>query len=139
LQVCAVKAPGRRRSPQGHAAGHRHSGRGRGYHRRLGISARERAGGRPGRAKKITVDKDNTTIVEGRAHVEIEGRVKEVRGQVDKTTSDYDREKLQERRRSWCGRRGRGQGGRFDRNRDAGRKLSLGRMRSKKYHKNRKE
>ena len=51
-----------------------------------------------GRAKKVTVDKDNTTIVEGRGkHSEIEGRVKEIRSQVEKTTSDYDREKLQER------------------------------------------
>jgi chaperonin GroEL len=51
-----------------------------------------------GRAKKVTVDKDNTTIVEGRGKpAEIEGRVKEIRAQVDKTTSDYDREKLQER------------------------------------------
>jgi chaperonin GroEL len=51
-----------------------------------------------GQAKKITVDKDNTTIVEGKGkHSEIEGRVKEIRGQVEKTTSDYDREKLQER------------------------------------------
>src|SRR5947208_5953644 len=51
-----------------------------------------------GRAKKVTVDKDNTTIVEGRGkHSEIEGRVKEIRSQIDKTTSDYDREKLQER------------------------------------------
>ncbi len=51
-----------------------------------------------GRAKKVTVDKDNTTIVEGRGKTaEIEGRVKEIRAQIDKTTSDYDREKLQER------------------------------------------
>jgi chaperonin GroEL len=51
-----------------------------------------------GQAKKITIDKDNTTIVEGKGkHAEIEGRVKEIRGQIDKTTSDYDREKLQER------------------------------------------
>ena len=51
-----------------------------------------------GRAKKITVDKDNTTIVEGKGKSgEIEGRVKEIRSQVDKTTSDYDKEKLQER------------------------------------------
>src|SRR5215468_6254115 len=51
-----------------------------------------------GQAKKITVDKDNTTIVEGKGkHSEIEGRVKEIRSQIDKTTSDYDREKLQER------------------------------------------
>jgi chaperonin GroEL len=51
-----------------------------------------------GRAKRIVIDKDNTTIVEGKGkHTEIEGRVKEIRAQVEKTTSDYDREKLQER------------------------------------------
>jgi chaperonin GroEL len=51
-----------------------------------------------GRAKKITVDKDNTTIVEGGGKsAEIEGRVKQIRTQVEDTTSDYDREKLQER------------------------------------------
>src|SRR5689334_12492539 len=51
-----------------------------------------------GRAKKITVDKDNTTIVEGGGKSsEIEGRVKQIRTQIDETTSDYDREKLQER------------------------------------------
>jgi chaperonin GroEL len=51
-----------------------------------------------GRAKRVTIDKDNTTIVEGRGESKaIEGRVKEIRSQVEKTTSDYDREKLQER------------------------------------------
>ncbi|HTV58109.1 MAG TPA: chaperonin GroEL [Verrucomicrobiae bacterium] len=51
-----------------------------------------------GRAKKITIDKDNTTIVEGAGKPsEIEGRVKQIRAQVEETTSDYDREKLQER------------------------------------------
>jgi chaperonin GroEL len=51
-----------------------------------------------GRAKKITVDKDNTTIVEGYGKSSaIEGRVKQIRTQVEDTTSDYDREKLQER------------------------------------------
>jgi chaperonin GroEL len=51
-----------------------------------------------GRAKRVVIDKDNTTLVEGKGkHAEIEGRVKEIRGQIDKTTSDYDREKLQER------------------------------------------
>jgi len=51
-----------------------------------------------GQAKKVTVDKDNTTIVEGKGKSgEIEGRVKDIRSQIDKTTSDYDREKLQER------------------------------------------
>jgi len=51
-----------------------------------------------GTAKRITIDKDNTTIVDGGGEdAKIEGRVKEIRAQVDKTTSDYDREKLQER------------------------------------------
>ncbi len=51
-----------------------------------------------GRAKRVVIDKDNTTIVEGRGDPKaIEGRVKEIRAQIEKTTSDYDREKLQER------------------------------------------
>jgi chaperonin GroEL len=51
-----------------------------------------------GKAKKITIDKDNTTIVEGAGTTEgIQGRVKQLRMQVEDTTSDYDREKLQER------------------------------------------
>ncbi len=51
-----------------------------------------------GRAKKITVDKDNTTIVEGAGDsAAIQGRVKQIKTQIDETTSDYDREKLQER------------------------------------------
>src|SRR5437868_9778061 len=51
-----------------------------------------------GRAKKIVVDKDNTTIVEGAGKSStIEGRIKQIRAQIEETTSDYDREKLQER------------------------------------------
>ena len=51
-----------------------------------------------GKAKKVTIDKDNTTIVEGEgASQAIEGRVKQIRSQIEDTTSDYDREKLQER------------------------------------------
>jgi chaperonin GroEL len=51
-----------------------------------------------GKAKKITIDKDNTTIVEGAGdHQKIQGRVKQIKAQVEETTSDYDREKLQER------------------------------------------
>ena len=64
----------------------------------LGIKLENVQVGDLGQAKKITIDKDNTTIVEGKGkHSEIEGRVKEIRSQIDKTTSDYDREKLQER------------------------------------------
>ena len=51
-----------------------------------------------GQAKKVTIDKDNTTIVEGAGTPQaIEGRVKQIRAQIEDTTSDYDREKLQER------------------------------------------
>src|SRR5207244_6950310 len=51
-----------------------------------------------GRAKKVTIDKDNTTIIEGAGtRKAIEGRVKQLRAQIEDTTSDYDREKLQER------------------------------------------
>jgi len=51
-----------------------------------------------GKAKRITIDKDNTTIVEGAGESKaIEGRVKQIRAQIEETTSDYDREKLQER------------------------------------------
>jgi chaperonin GroEL len=51
-----------------------------------------------GRAKRITIDKDNTTIIDGAGNrASLEGRVKQIRAQVDETTSDYDREKLQER------------------------------------------
>jgi chaperonin GroEL len=51
-----------------------------------------------GQAKKVTIDKDNTTIVEGNgSQKDIEGRVKQIRAQIEDTTSDYDREKLQER------------------------------------------
>src|SRR5437667_2576242 len=51
-----------------------------------------------GKAKKLVLDKDNTTIVEGAGKTkEIEGRIKQIRAQIEETTSDYDREKLQER------------------------------------------
>ncbi|MGE3154523.1 MAG: chaperonin GroEL [Nitrospiraceae bacterium] len=51
-----------------------------------------------GRAKRVTIDKDNTTIVEGYGdQKKIEGRVKQIKAQIEETTSDYDREKLQER------------------------------------------
>jgi chaperonin GroEL len=51
-----------------------------------------------GKCKKVIVDKENTTIIEGAGKAkEIEGRIKQIRTQIDETTSDYDREKLQER------------------------------------------
>src|SRR5213596_1636700 len=51
-----------------------------------------------GRAKKVVVDKDNTTLIEGAGSTkDIQGRIKQIRAQIEDTTSDYDREKLQER------------------------------------------
>ena len=51
-----------------------------------------------GRAKRVTVDKDNTTLIDGAGtKADIQGRVKQLRAQIEETTSDYDREKLQER------------------------------------------
>ena len=98
LQVCAVKAPGfgdRRKAMLQDIA--TLTG-GKAITEDLGIKLENTQIGDLGRAKKITVDKDNTTIVEGKGKgAEIEGRVKEIRGQIDKVTSDYDREKLQER------------------------------------------
>ena len=64
----------------------------------LGIKLENVQLGDLGDAKKITIDKDNTTIVEGSgASSDIQGRVNQLRAQIDETTSDYDREKLQER------------------------------------------
>ncbi len=98
LQVCAVKAPGfgdRRKAMLQDIAiltG------GKAITEDLGIKLENVQLADLGQAKKVTVDKDNTTIVEGKGKSgEIEGRVKEIRSQIDKTTSDYDREKLQER------------------------------------------
>src|SRR6202140_521346 len=98
LQVCAVKAPGfgdRRKAMLLDIA--TLTG-GKAITEDLGIKLENVQMADLGQAKKITVDKDNTTLVEGKGkHSEIEGRVKEIRSQIDKTTSDYDREKLQER------------------------------------------
>ena len=98
LQVAAVKAPGfgdRRKAMLQDIAiltG------GKAITEDLGIKLENVQISDLGQAKKITIDKDNTTVVEGKGkHSEIEGRVKEIRSQIDKTTSDYDREKLQER------------------------------------------
>ncbi len=98
LQVAAVKAPGfgdRRKAMLEDIAiltG------GRAVTEDLGIKLENIKMEDLGKAKKITIDKDNTTIVEGDGKkAAIEGRVKQLRTQVEDTTSDYDREKLQER------------------------------------------
>jgi chaperonin GroEL len=98
LQVAAVKAPGfgdRRKAMLEDIAiltG------GRAITEDLGIKLENIKLEDLGKAKKVTIDKDNTTIVEGAgSQGAIEGRVKQIRTQVEETTSDYDREKLQER------------------------------------------
>jgi chaperonin GroEL len=98
LQVAAVKAPGfgdRRKAMLDDIAiltG------GKSITEDLGIKLENVQVSDLGQAKRITIDKDNTTIIEGKGKPgTIEGRVKEIRGQIEKTTSDYDREKLQER------------------------------------------
>jgi chaperonin GroEL len=98
LNVCAVKAPGfgdRRKEMLKDIAvltG------GQAITEDLGLKLESLTLKDLGRAKRITVDKDNTTIVEGAGKkADIEGRVKQIRTQVEDTTSDYDREKLQER------------------------------------------
>nr|MDA8077789.1 chaperonin GroEL [Nitrospiraceae bacterium] len=98
LQVCAVKAPGfgdRRKAMLEDIAiltG------GTVISEDLGIKLESIKVTDLGRAKKITVDKENTTIVEGAGDpAKIQGRVKQIKAQIDETTSDYDREKLQER------------------------------------------
>jgi len=98
LQVAAVKAPGfgdRRKAMLQDIA--TLTG-GKAITEDLGIKLENVQVGDLGQAKKITIDKDNTTLVEGKGKPgDVQGRVKEIRGQIDKTTSDYDREKLQER------------------------------------------
>jgi chaperonin GroEL len=98
LQVCAVKAPGfgdRRKAMLEDIAvltG------GRCITEDLGIKLENIDLSDLGKAKRITVDKENTTIVEGEGkNADIQGRVAQIRRQIEETTSDYDREKLQER------------------------------------------
>jgi len=98
LQVCAVKAPGfgdRRKAMLEDIAvltG------GRLISEDLGIKLENIKLEDLGRAKRITIDKENTTIVEGDGKkADIQGRVAQIRRQIEETTSDYDREKLQER------------------------------------------
>ena len=98
LQVCAVKAPGfgdrRKAMLQDIAA----LTGGNAITEDLGYKLENTTLADLGRTKRITVDKDNTTIIEGAGKKEaIDARVKQIRREIDETTSDYDREKLQER------------------------------------------
>jgi chaperonin GroEL len=98
IQVAAVKAPGygdRRKAMLEDVAVLTN---GRAVTEDLGIKLESMKMEDLGQAKKITIDKDDTTIIEGAGtSAAIEGRVKQLRKQVEDTTSDYDREKLQER------------------------------------------
>jgi chaperonin GroEL len=98
LKVAAVKAPGygdRRKAMLEDLA---ILTNGRAITEDLGITLENLPLEDLGRAKKVTIDKDNTTIIEGAgAKTVIEGRVKQIRAQIEDTTSEYDREKLQER------------------------------------------
>jgi chaperonin GroEL len=98
LQVCAVKAPGfgdRRKAMLEDIAiltG------GTVISEDIGLKLENVKLNDLGKARKVTVDKENTTIVEGAGdHAKIQGRVKQIKAQIEETTSDYDREKLQER------------------------------------------
>jgi len=98
LKVCAVKAPGfgdRRKEMLGDIAtlvG------GEAVFEELGVTLENLTLNQLGRAKKITVAKEATTIVEGAGKTkDIQGRIEQIKGQMDNTSSDYDREKLQER------------------------------------------
>src|SRR5947207_3244106 len=104
LQCCAVKAPGfgdRRKAMLEDLAiltG------GKVIAEELGIKLENLTLNDLGRAKRIVVDKDNTTIVDGAGKkADIEGRIKQVRAQIEETTSDYDREKLQDRKAKMIG------------------------------------
>jgi chaperonin GroEL len=98
LRVCAVKAPGfgdRRKATLEDIAVV--SG-GKVISEEIGFKLENATVADLGRFKRIVVDKDNTTLVDGAgAEGEIEGRIKELKAEIDKATSDYDKEKLQER------------------------------------------
>jgi len=98
MNCCAVKAPGfgdRRKAMLGDMAvltG------GQVISEDLGIKLENVETSMLGRAKRVVVDKENTTLVEGSGKkADIEGRIRQIRSQIEETTSDYDREKLQER------------------------------------------
>jgi chaperonin GroEL len=98
LKVCAVKAPGfgdRRKAMLGDIA--ILSG-GKVISEEVGFKLENAVLSDLGRAKRIVIDKDNTTIVDGAgSEKDIQGRIQEIKAAIDKSTSDYDREKLQER------------------------------------------
>ena len=92
------QGPRLRGPPQGHARGHRHPTGGKAIFEDLGIKLEGVEVADLGRAKKVIVDKDNTTIIQGAGDSEaIQGRIAQIRREMENATSDYDKEKLQER------------------------------------------
>jgi chaperonin GroEL len=104
LKVCAVKAPGfgdRRKAMLQDIA---ILTKGQVISEEVGFKLENAVVTDLGRAKRIVVDKDNTTIIDGAGESEaIKGRIKEIEVAIDKTTSDYDKEKLQERKAKLAG------------------------------------
>ena len=98
-QSCCRQGAGLRRSPQGDAGGHRDPDRRPARSREdLGIKLENVTLNMLGRAKKVMIEKENTTIVNGAGKkADIEARITQIKAQIEETTSDYDREKLQER------------------------------------------
>jgi chaperonin GroEL len=104
LKVCAVKAPGfgdRRKEMLRDIAilaGAGPNGEGQVISEEMGLKLENATLTDLGRAKRIVVDKDNTTLIDGKGKADkIEGRKNEIKAQIEKSTSDYDKEKLQER------------------------------------------
>jgi chaperonin GroEL len=98
LNVCAVKAPGFGDRRKAMLEDISILTGGKAIMEEIGIKLEGVQLADMGRAKRVTVDKDNTTIIDGGGtQKDIEGRIKQLRAQVEETTSDYDREKLQER------------------------------------------
>jgi chaperonin GroEL len=98
LKVAAVKAPGFGDRRKAMLADIATLTDGKVISEEVGFKLENAVLGDLGRAKRIVVDKDNTTLVDGAgSQKEIQGRIQEIKTQIDKSTSDYDREKLQER------------------------------------------
>ena len=98
LHVCRRQGARLRRPPQGHARRHRRPDRRQAISEDLGIKLENVQLADLGTAKRVIIDKDNTTIVEGGGSKEaVQGRIKQIHKDTEATNSDYDKEKLQER------------------------------------------
>ena len=92
------QGPGLRRPPQADARGHRHPAGGEVITEEMGLKLENTKLSQLGRARKVVIDKDSTTIIDGAGDPEqIKARIKQLKAEVENTDSDFDREKLQER------------------------------------------